>query len=64
MINFRKNSALSNSEFDEKRKILKEKIKDKFQGSLEVLNNEQWSVSTLQDRQKRILKELFNYEET
>ena len=64
LINFRKNSALSNSEFDVKRKILKEKIKDKFQGSLEVLNNEQWSVSTLQDRQKRILKELFNYEET
>lgn len=64
LINFRKNSALSNSEFDVKRNILKEKIKDKFQGSHEVLNHEQWSVSTLKERQKKILKELFNYEET
>ena len=63
LINFRKNSALSNSEFDVKKKILKEKIKDKFQGSYEVLNENNWSIATLKERQKRILKELFDYED-
>ena len=59
IISGRKNSSLSNSEFNEKKLKLKSKIKDIFKGSLEVLEENEWTVNTIKNRAKKITKKMF-----
>lgn len=59
IINGRKNSALSNLDFSNKKIKLQEKIKDIFKGSSEVLNEKYWNENTLEKRLSNMIDVLF-----
>lgn len=59
IINGRKNSALSNLDFSEKKIKLQNKIKDIFKGSSEILNTEEWTPETLSLRNSNMCDLLF-----
>ena len=60
LINGRKNSALSNLDFKDKKIKLQNKIKDTFKGSSEVLNKSKWDIQTLESRLDEMCNVLFD----
>lgn len=61
LINGRKNNQLGNLDFSKKKEKLKEKdkIKDIFKGSQEMLAEDEWKPDTLEKRNKKMCEKLF-----
>lgn len=61
LVNSKINKALSNYEFKAKKDILNGRIQDIFNGSREILAEDEWKPDTLEKRNKKMCEKLFGY---
>jgi Protein of unknown function (DUF1524) len=61
LISRKKNSQLSNSDFEDKKKKYFNKFIDTFHNSLKIIQEKDWDTLTYQSRQKDLVKKLINY---